>query len=91
MTKKEKLLDKLLSSPKDFTFNEAKTLLGQYGFSEVKLGKTSGSRVRFHNEKTGQVLTMHKPHGKKAGSVLKQYQIKDIEKVILNYISLKEK
>jgi hypothetical protein len=32
MSKKEKLLRRLLSRPKDFTFNETVTLLGQPGY-----------------------------------------------------------
>lgn len=86
MTQKEKLLDKLLSRPKDFRFREAERLLMQYGFKRIKVGKTGGSRVRFYNDKTGQILTMHRPHRKKGKDVLKQYQLRDIEKVILDYI-----
>lgn len=34
MSKKEKLLQRLKSKPKDFTYNEAKTILNKFGFVE---------------------------------------------------------
>ncbi len=36
MSRKEKLLKKIQSKPKDFTYEEAKTLLLQLGFEEDK-------------------------------------------------------
>lgn len=33
--------------PADFHYEEMIKFLGYYGFEEVKLGKTSGSRVKF--------------------------------------------
>ena len=45
MSKKEKLINRLKTKPKDFTYNEAKTLLESVGFVESNKGKTSGSRV----------------------------------------------
>ena len=45
MTKKNKLLERFLSVPKDFTYDELKTLLRSLGYEESNLGKTSGSRV----------------------------------------------
>jgi hypothetical protein len=47
MTKKDKLKDRLLSHPSDFTWNELKKLLLSFGYRESNVGKTSGSRVRF--------------------------------------------
>lgn len=79
MSKLEKLLKRLYSKPKDFTYQEAKTLLEQLGFVEDNKGRTSGSRVIFINEKGGNI-ELHKPHN--TGKTLKPYQIKDIiEKV----------
>lgn len=42
MTKKNKLLERFLSVPKDFTFDELKTLLQSMGFEVENKGKTSG-------------------------------------------------
>ena len=60
MGKKEKLVARLKSKPNDFTFNEAQTLLGLFGYVKAQSGKTSGSRVSFvRNQK---VFRIHKPH-----------------------------
>ena len=50
MSKKEKLIGRFLSMPSDFHYDEMVKLLGYFGYSEVKKGKTSGSRVKFENE-----------------------------------------
>ena len=48
MSRLEKALQRLKSIPKDYTYSEAKYLLGQLGFIEDNKGKTSGSRVMFY-------------------------------------------
>lgn len=75
MSKLEKLLRRLYSRPKDFTYQEAKTLLEQLGFVEYNQGKTSGSRVSFIDNKTKVKIKIHKPH---PTSILKPYQIQII-------------
>lgn len=47
MGQKEKLIKKLMSKPKDFTFTEAETLLNYFDYVRSNKGKTSGSRVIF--------------------------------------------
>ena len=76
MSKKDKLIKRLLSQPTDFTFNEASTLLGHFGYSILHAGKTSGSRVTFDDGKS-DYIRLHKPHPR---NILKQYQIDDIIK-----------
>lgn len=44
MSKLEKLLVRLLTLPKDFTYSELKTLLVSFGYEEVQ---GAGSRVCF--------------------------------------------
>jgi hypothetical protein len=73
MSKKAKLLARLRSKPRDFTFDEAESLLGSCGYTMSNKGKTSGSRVKF--EKDGKLFRMHKPHPK---NILKQYQVVDL-------------
>ncbi len=73
MSKKEKLLERLMKKPKNFTYDEAKTLLEQFGFEECNKGKTSGSRVMFKNKNIR--IELHKPH---PNNILKEYQIKKI-------------
>ena len=74
MSKKEKLIKRLLSRPTDFTFDELTTLMGYLGYEKDNAGKTSGSRVKFKNN-TNDALWQHRPH---PGNILKTYQIKDI-------------
>lgn len=77
MGKKEKLIAKLRSSPKDFTFDEMQSLLEALGFVMSNKGKTSGSRVRFMK---GDIpIRMHKPHPRKE---LLEYQVKQIIEVL---------
>jgi hypothetical protein len=47
VSKKDKLVSKLLKRPNDFTWNELTSLLKSFGYREVKTGKTGGSRRRF--------------------------------------------
>jgi hypothetical protein len=67
MSKAEKLIIRLLSTPKDFTYPELKTLLASLGYDEVQ---GAGSRVCFQS-KTHKIK-LHKPH---PTNILKQYQI----------------
>lgn len=73
MGKKEKLIKRLKSMPKDFTFEEMQTLLSLLGFEISNKGKTSGSRVKFF--KDGIYIILHKPHPQKE---LRSYQIKQV-------------
>lgn len=47
MGTKEKLIERFLALPKDFTYDEVKRLFGLFGYTEVSKGSTSGSRVEF--------------------------------------------
>jgi len=72
MSQKDKLLNRLFSRPKNFTYNDLKALLKNLGYDEAKTGKTSGSRVAFINRDTAHIIRLHKPH---PGNELKRYQI----------------
>ena len=61
MSKIEKQIERLKSKPKDFTYDEAKSILNNFGFMEYNKGKTSGSRVEF-KDKNGRKIILHKPH-----------------------------
>ena len=74
MGQKEKLIKKLMSKPKDFTFAEAETLLNYFDYVRSNKGKTSGSRVIFIKEGCHAIL-LHKPHPRKE---LLAYQIKTL-------------
>lgn len=78
MGQKEKLIQKLKSKPKNFTFDEAETLLKYLNYIRSNKGRTSGSRVMFVNEKHGNIL-LHKPHPQKE---LKAYQLKQLIEIL---------
>ena len=69
MTNAEKLLNRFLSRPKDFTYKELLRLLSSLGYKEQQ---GSRSRVVFSNEKNKHHIKLHKPH---PGNELKLYQI----------------
>jgi len=75
--KKEKLIKRLKSIPKDFTFNELQNLLEILGFEMSNKGRTSGSRVKFMKDNTPIIL--HKPHPRKE---LPEYQIKQVIEIL---------
>ena len=74
MGQKEKLIKKLKSKPKDFTFEEAETLLRYFTYGRSNKGRTSGSRVMFVSEQYASIL-LHKPHPRKE---LLDYQVKQL-------------
>lgn len=78
MGKKEKLIKRLKSKPKDFTFEEAESLLGYLEYVRSNKGKTSGSRVVFKNLNHG-IIMLHKPHPRKE---LLDYQVKQLLSVL---------
>lgn len=68
MSKKDKLLEKLLQKPKDFTFDEMVSLLSYLGY-ELKQGGT-GSGVKFIKDGSNEVINFHRPH---PNGILKRY------------------
>jgi hypothetical protein len=74
MSKTEKLLQRLLSIPKDFTWEELVKLLAYFGFEELKTGKTGGSRRKFADAQK-KVIILHKPH---PGNIVKEYAIRQV-------------
>jgi hypothetical protein len=72
MSRKEKLLNRFLERPNDFTYDELRKLMNLLGYDEVTRGKTSGSRVAFIHTENSHIIRLHKPH---PGNELKQYQI----------------
>ncbi len=81
MSRREKPLKRLMKRPKDFTYEEAKTLLLQLGFEERNKGKTSGSRVVFKKDENTKIQ-IHKPHPDK---ILKKYQIESLLEDLKRY------
>ena len=75
MSKDEKLLQRFISRPKNFTYNELRKLLKSLGYDESNQGKTSGSRVALIHSVSKHIIRLHKPH---PGNELKIYQIDQI-------------
>ena len=79
MGQKEKLIEKLKSSPKTFTFDEAEALLGYFSYQRSNKGKTSGSRVMFTSDEHNTKILLHKPHPRKE---LLAYQVKQLKEYL---------
>jgi hypothetical protein len=80
MTKQDKLIRRLLSQPKDFTWAELVRLLNSLGYQLDRKGKTSGSRVAFWRQGYPPI-NLHRPH---PGNVLKPYQIRQVSEMLRN-------
>ena len=77
MSSKDKLIKKLKSKPKDFTWDELARLLGYLGFKEKTQGKTTGSGRKFFNVKANLIINVHKPH---PSPIIKSYLIGQVIK-----------
>lgn len=81
MSKTEKLVQRFLSKPMDFTFADLSRLLKSVGYEEAKTGKTSGSRVTFYSAKLDDMIKFHKPH---PSQIMKQCYLREIEQQLRN-------
>ena len=73
MSKHEKLIEKLLKLPNNFTYDEMVSLLKGLGYTEEERGRSSGSAVMFYNKRSNDKIMFHKPHPEKE---LKKYILK---------------
>jgi hypothetical protein len=78
LSRREKIINRFLSRPNDFTWHELVSLLSRYGYGLAKSGKTGGSRVKFMHETLPPII-LHKPH---PTTVLKRYQLEQIEETL---------
>ena len=74
MGTKDKLRERFLKMPSDFTFDEMQRLLEGYGYEKGNKGRTSGSRIIFKNGAKRPIM-LHKPH---PGNIVKEYAIKQV-------------
>ena len=73
-----KLVEKLKSKPKDFTWDKLRKLLINLGYEQASPGRTGGSRHRFDHT-TAPSINLHKPH---PGNIVKSYVIDDVLEVL---------
>lgn len=78
MSRREKLIARLKSKPRDFSWDELVRLLEALDYHEAATGKTGGSRRRFVHE-TAPAIMLHKPH---PGSIVKMYVIHEVLRVL---------
>ena len=85
MNKKEQLVKRFKTLPRDFTFEEVVSLFQVYGFELMNKGATSGSRVKFYNADDQNAYIMHKAH---PSNIIKGYIMRDILNFLIknNYI-----
>ena len=70
MSRRSKILERLLDPRTTITFQELEYLLGKLGYKEKRTGKTSGSRRAYINPASTHIIRLHKPH---PGNELKRY------------------
>ncbi len=78
MSRRDKLLARLKSKPKDITWDELVRLLVYLAYTEAAAGETGGSRRRFVHA-TAPTIALHKPH---PGKIIKMYIIDDLLRVL---------
>lgn len=74
MTRKQKLLKRLLASPKNVRFSDAVTLAEAFGF---RLSRTSGSHRIFVHSEVPQLLNLQEVDGE-----AKPYQVRQLLQLI---------
>ena len=80
MSKNDKIVERFITLPKDFTFDEIEKILTNFGYEKSNKGKTSGSRVMFKKDGSAPVL-LHKPH---PGNIVKYYALKQVYDILKN-------
>lgn len=83
MSRKEKLLDRLLSKSADFTWDEAVALMQHHGFTLLN-GK--GSSRKFVHKGTKVKVFIHEPH---PGNIVKAYAQDDLMEGLRNIGAIK--
>jgi len=74
MSRQEKLIERLLTVPRDFTWEELIKVLAFFGYEEFTGGKTGGSRRKFVDVHKN-IIALHKPH---PSNIVKQYAIREV-------------
>ena len=83
----DKLVNRFLGRPKDFTYEELKRILGKFGYVEQRGGNTNGSSRKF-SKPDKKIIHLHEPHPK---PFLKRYQIDNIIGTLIENGDINEK
>ncbi len=78
MSKQDKAIERLVTKPTDFTWNELVSLMTSFGY---ELKTTGGSGRKFIHRDTRATHFIHQPHPRK---VLKPYQVRDLIAFLLD-------
>jgi predicted RNA binding protein YcfA (HicA-like mRNA interferase family) len=78
VSRREKLIVRLKTRPKDLTWDELVRLLQGLGYREVATGKTGGSRRRFVHA-SAPTIALHKPH---PGNIVKSYVVDELLRLL---------
>ena len=76
MSRQEKLREKLLRLPGNFTYNEMVKLLRGFGYIEEERRRSSGSAIMLYHKELNDKIMFHKPHPEK--ELKKMYILKMI-------------
>ena len=87
MGRKDKVVQRFITLPKDFTYEETLRLMRLFGYVEDTRGHTSGSRVRFRNAEIDSYVDIHRPH---PGSIMKEWMLKAIKLHLIKVGLLKD-
>ncbi len=71
MSRRKKTVDRLLSRPSDYEWDELALLMDSFGY---ELKTSGGSGRKFIHRETHATLFMHQPHPAK---ILKAYQVRE--------------
>ena len=88
MGTKEKLIERFLSLPSDFTYNEVIRLFSIFNYYERQKGAPSGSRVESVSKDGNRSFIMHKPH---PSNIMKKYAMKQILMYLIDNTNLKNR
>lgn len=62
MSRKENLVSRLKSRPRDFSIQELDTLMSLCNCEKRNRGKTSGSAIEYIHTQTKHIYSIHQPH-----------------------------
>ncbi|MCY4451495.1 MAG: type II toxin-antitoxin system HicA family toxin [Immundisolibacterales bacterium] len=78
MTRRDKLVRRFRTRPRNFAWEELVRLLAGVGYVEARSGATDGSRRRFVHP-DAPAISLHRPH---PGNIVKMYTIDEVLRLL---------